>query len=170
MGACGFASTDERQGVLGYAHWVVVSEDDEQATFEVGGAQGEVVVAIAFGIGLGGIHVAFAVHDFIIAPVDDRTSGYTALEDIVVGKHEVGGHEAAVAPSVYTQTVGVDIGQGAQEVNTFHLVAHFFGTELAEGDVFKITSAFIATSVVEHEYHVAQLGHVEFPSAGHVVP
>ena len=80
MSACSFASTDERQGVLGNAYWVVVSKNDEQATFEVSGTQGEIVVTITFGIGLGRIHVAFAVHYFVVSPVDDRTAGYSYFE------------------------------------------------------------------------------------------
>ena len=107
MGACSFASTDERQGVLGNAYWVVVSKNDEQATFEVSGTQGEIVVTITFGIGLGRIHVAFAVHHFIIAPVDDRTSGNSDLEDIRIVCHERYGHKSSVAPSVYSKSVGI---------------------------------------------------------------
>ena len=104
--------TEEGQAVLEQASTVVVTYNHLQTAFEVLGLVEQTAGGIAFGILLRSVHIAFAIHHLIEAPVDDRTAGHTDLEDIGLSTHEVGGHESAAAPSVHSDAVGIYIGQG----------------------------------------------------------
>ena len=79
---------------------------------------------IAFRIVLRTVHVAFAIHDLVVTPVDHRTAGDSHLEDLRIRTHQVSCHKTAVAPPVHADAVGIDIRKGFQELDTFYLVRH----------------------------------------------
>ena len=100
--ACIFGSAEEHERMLQNAGGVVVAYDDLQTTFQVFGTIDEARSCVAFGVGLWRFHIAFAIHHFVVFPVEDGTTGYTDFEDVGVGEHEVGGHESTEAPTVDT--------------------------------------------------------------------
>ena len=122
------AGAHEGEGVLGHTDRVVPAVDDEEAAFEVLGFVEQGCAAVAFRIALWGVHIAFAIHDFIESPVDDRASCYGCLEYIGIGGHEAGGHETAKAPAVHAEAIAIYVGEALEVFDAFQLVFHFFGT------------------------------------------
>lgn len=98
------AAFQERKAVLPYDNGIGIAVYKHQVALQISGFQVEIGRFIPFGVSLRSSHVTLAVHDFIVLPVDDRTSGYAYLENISVCQHEVGRHKTAEAPTVYTYT------------------------------------------------------------------
>ena len=105
------AGIDELDAVLPDNGVVFGAMDDEEAAFEVFGLRGEGIVGIALGILLRGVHIAFAVHDFVPFPVDDRAAGAADFEDFGVGEFHGDGHESAEAPAFDTHAGLIDVGE-----------------------------------------------------------
>ena len=93
------AGLDELDAVLPDDGVVFGAMDDEETTLEVAGLGDEGGGGVAIGVFLGGVHVAFAVHDFVPLPVDDGAAGAGDLEDFGVGEFHGDGHEAAEGPA-----------------------------------------------------------------------
>ena len=167
---CVHTGFHERQGVLGHASVVVVVVDNHQVAFEVGSQVLQVALLVTIRIGLRCVHIAFAVHHLIVAPVDDGSACHAHLEDFGVAQHQGRGHVAAEAPSVYADAAAVHVGQRLEEFDAFHLVLALLDAEVAEGAVLKLQAAVRTAAVVHGEEDVAFVGHVEVPAAGGVVP
>ena len=69
-----------------------------------------------------------------------------------------GRHEAAIAPAVATDAVGVDVRQGLQPFDANHLVAHLELAALAVDALLKGLATVGGTTVVEGEDEEAFLG------------
>ena len=147
--------------MLGHAGTVVVIVDDEQMSLQIACKVLQVRFLVALGITLRGVHVAFAVHDFIIAPVDDRSAGNTYFEYLRITEHQGGGHVSAKTPAMNTNTFTVHIRQALQEFNAFYLVFSLFYAETTEGDVLKFQPAVFTAAVVKSEHDVAFIRHVD---------
>ena len=156
--------------MLRHAGIVMVVMDNQQMAFQLSGEVSQVTFLVTFGIRFRGVHIAFAVHNLIVAPVDDRASGNTDFEYLRIAEQQGGGHVAAETPSVYTDALTVYIGQGFQELDAFHLVFALFDAEMAEGGVLKFQSAVAAATVVDGKHDIAFVGHVSIPSACTVLP
>ena len=94
----------ERKAVLPYDNGIGIAMYKHQVALQISSFQVEIGRFIPFGVGLRGSHVTFSVHDFIVLPIDDRTSGHAYLENISVRQHEVGRHKTAEAPTMYAYT------------------------------------------------------------------
>lgn len=127
----------KRQGVLWHAGIVMIVVNNQQVTFQLTGKILQVTFFVAFRIAFRCVHIAFAVHHFIITPVDYRTSGNAYFEYLRVTEHQGGSHVTSKAPSMYADALAVYVGEGFQEFNAFHLIFAFFDTETAEGGIFK---------------------------------
>ena len=86
VGACVDAGLHEREGVLRYAGIVMVVVDDEQVAYEGTGQTVKVTFGIAVGVALRGVHVALAIHHFVVAPVYNGSAGYTHFEEVGVAE------------------------------------------------------------------------------------
>ena len=139
-------------------------------TFQLSGKVLQITFFVAFRIAFRSVHVTFAVHHFVISPVDDRSACYAYLEYFGVAEQQGSGHVASEAPSVYTDAVSVYVGEGFQKFNAFHLVFAFFDAEAAEGGVFEFQSTVGTAAVVEGEHDIAFVSHIDIPSAGAVQP
>ena len=102
----------------------LLTVDNLKTTLEVLGLVEQAGLGISLGVGLRGVHITLAIHHLIVFPVDDRTSCHAYLERLRMAAHQVGRHESAEAPSVHTDTVGIDVGQRLQIGHTRHLVSH----------------------------------------------
>ena len=100
---------------------------------------------------MGRFHIALAVHGFVVFPVEDGTAGDTDFEDFGVGEHEVRRHESAEAPTVHTDAGGVDIGEGAEVFDAFHLVGDLNAAEVAVGAAFELETAIARSAIVENK-------------------
>ena len=96
-----------------------------QTAAQILGLAQQTACLVAFGIFLGRVHIALAIHDLVVLPIDDRTACHAHLERLGIGAHEVGGHESTETPTVHADAVGIHIGKGFQESHTRHLVGHF---------------------------------------------
>ena len=86
LSACLDTGVEERQTMLGYHRRVVVPRDNLQLTFQILGFAYETDLGIAFGIILGGAHIALTIHHLIPLPVDDGASGHSNFKHVgVVG-------------------------------------------------------------------------------------
>ena len=83
---------------------------------------------------------------------------------------QVGRHEAAVAPSVYTDTVGIHVRKRFQIFHTFHLVGHFIDAQVTVDHAFESESPVGRAPVVDRENHVAALCHIDIPASYTVLP
>ena len=164
------AGFQEGVGHLGDTDGIVAAMDDEQAALQVAGLLQEAAVLISLGVALGGVHVALAVHHFVVFPIGDGATGHTHLEHVGIGEHQVGGHESAITPAVYTETVNVHVGQTLEEIDSLQLVFHLLHAQLAEGAVLERQATVAASAIINGEHHVTLLGHVDVPSAHVVVP
>ena len=74
------AGFQEAQAVLPYNHRVDVAVDHQEVSFQVACLQFHVGILISFGIILRTVHIPFAIHDLVVAPVDHRTACNAHLE------------------------------------------------------------------------------------------
>ena len=109
------AGFHERKGVLRHASIVVVVMDNHQMSLQVTRQVFQVALLVPFRVALRSVHVAFAVHHFVISPVDDRTAGYTYFKDLGIAEEEGSGHVSAKTPAVYSDAVSVDVREAFQE-------------------------------------------------------
>ena len=147
-----------------------MSVDNLKTPLEVLGLVEQAGLGISLGVGLRGVHITLAIHHLIVFPVDDRTSCHAYLERLRMAAHQVGRHESAEAPSVHTDTVGIDVGQRLQVGHTRHLVSHLHFAQLAEGGLLECLSSPLTAPVVQDEHQVALGSHVGFPSTQAPVP
>ena len=148
VGAGVYTSFHERQGVLRHASVVMVVMDNQQMTFQLTREVFQVAFLVTFRIGFRCVHIAFAVHHFIISPVDDRTTGYAYFEYFRVTEQQGSGHVPSKAPAVHADASAVYVREGFQEFDTFYLVFAFFNAEATEGGVLKLQSAVTAATIV----------------------
>ena len=74
------AGTEETDAVLRDTSGVIGANDHFQASFQISGSQLSGWRSCSLRVGLWSIHVAFAVHYFVVSPVDDRAAGYSYFE------------------------------------------------------------------------------------------
>ena len=158
------AGIDKELRVLPDDRGVNGTMDKQEASLEVGSTQGEVCLLIAFGVFLRAIHIAFAVHDLVASPVGDSTASDTYLEDFGVCEHQVRSHEATIAPACDPDTVGIDIGEGLEEVHALHLVCHLVLTEVAMDDLLKGSTTVRRATTVDGEDDEALRSHIKVPA------
>ena len=139
-------------------------------TFQLAGKVFQIAFFVAFRVAFRCIHIAFAVHHFIIPPVDYRASGNAYFEYFRVTEHQGGSHVSSEAPSVYADAFAVYVGEGFQEFNAFYLVFTFFDAKMAEGGIFKCQSTVAAATIVDGKHDIAFTCHVCVPSACAVLP
>ena len=82
------AGFHERKGVLRHAGIVVVVMDNHQMSLQVTRQVFQVALLVPFRVALRSVHVAFAVHHFVISPVDVRTAGYTYFKDLGLAEED----------------------------------------------------------------------------------
>ena len=99
----------ESQAVLPNNNRIDISVDQQQMSLQITCFQFQVGIPITFRIVLRTVHIALAIHNLVVAPVDHRTTGNPHFEQFRIRTHQVRRHKAAVAPSVHTDTVGIDI-------------------------------------------------------------
>ena len=145
----------ERQGMLGHARVVVVVVDDEQVPLQLAGQLFEVTACVAFGIGLWRIHVALAVHHFVILPVDDRPAGHAHLVKVGIAQQQARGHVSAKAPAVHADAVTVHVGQRLQPFGRLGLVFGLLDTQVTERAVLEGQSPVGTATVVDGEQDVS---------------
>ena len=172
VGLCASFGTcvDERQGVLGNNRRVVHTDDNLQFALEVLGHRDERTSLDTLLVGVGSAHVSLAIHHLIPSPVDDRTSSHSHLEHVGIVGHKRYGHKSAIAPSVHTKSVGIDIRQRLEIIHTLHLVEHLHLAELVPCGLLKLQSAVFAATVVEDEDDISLLCHVCLPRAAIPMP
>src|SRR5699024_5266449 len=117
-----------------------------------------------------GIHIAFSVHHFVIPPVNDGTAGHAHFKYLGIAKEKGSGHVTAKAPTVYSDTVPIDVGEAFQEFGSFHLVSSFFDSQLAESNILKIESPIAASTSVYGKHDVTFVGHIDIPASCTVLP
>ena len=139
-------------------------------SFQIAGKVFQVALFVPFRITLWGIHIAFSVHDFIISPVDDRTTCNAYLEYLGIAEQQCRSHVTTETPAVHTDAVAIYIRQTFQEFHTFHLVFSFFNAKMSESSIFKFQSAVVTSTVVEAEHDVTFVGHVDIPATCTVLP
>ena len=159
------ASLEETEAVLPNNHRVYIAVNQQEAAAQVLSLELQVGILIALGVFFRMIHIAFAVHDFIVAPVDDRAAGDSHFENIRIRTHQVSRHKAAIAPAVHADAVFVDEGLRLQELDTLHLVGHFIDTQVAVDNCLEGMSPVCRTPTIYREYRIAAPCHVNIPTA-----
>ena len=154
------AVLDEDEAVLPHHHGVGGAVDHQEFAFELVGLVFEAAQLVAFGVLFGSVHVTLAVHDFVILPIQHGTACHAYLKHLRVVDFQRGRHEAAIAPAVAADAVGVDVGQGLQPFDAHHLVAHLKLTALAVDALFKSLATVGGATVIEGENEEAFLGKV----------
>ena len=149
---------------LGHDGAVLVVVDDEQVTAQFSSLIDQRIGSVAFGVVLGRAHIAFAIHHLVAAPVEYGTTADAYLERFGIVEHHVGGHEAAVTPSVDADAVGIDIGQGLEVGDALHLVEGLDLAEVVPDSLFESKATVVRTASVDSEYHVSAIGHVAVPA------
>ena len=159
------ALADEIQAVLPEHGIVDGALTDEQFALQVLGLVDEACFRIALRIALHGIHIALSVHDFVPFPVDYRTACDSDLEDFRIGGHERNSHETAIAPSVYADSVLVDVRKCHELADTCNLVSHFSLSAVVLDGLLIFCTPVFCTPVVLDIDDIAVLCHIELPKA-----
>ena len=162
------AFPDEAQTVLPDHYRVYCALADKELALQGCSLVDEAGLCISFRIDVRMVHVPFAIHHFVPFPVYYRTTCNGDLEYVRVIGDERNGHETAVAPSVYADSVLVHIWQSHEHLHSFHLVCHFCLSALAVDGLFECKSAVFCSSVILDIDQVSSLSHVHFPSARNV--
>lgn len=160
-----YAALDEAEAVLPHHGVVHGALADEELALEVLGLSDEGSGLEAFRVGLGVVHVALSVHDFIPFPVYDRAAGHAHLEHVRIGGEEADGHEAAVAPAVYANPGGIHVRQAAEPVDAHHLVFHLGEAAAAVDGLLEGGAAVLCAPVVLDIDQITLLGHEHLPHA-----
>ena len=154
------AVLDEDEAVLPHHHIVGGAVDHQELAFQLVGLVLEAGELVTLGVLLGRVHVTLAVHDLIVFPIQHRTARHADLEHLGVVDLQRGRHEAAIAPAVAADAVGVDIRQGLQPVDAHHLVAHLELAALTMDALLEGLATVGGATVVEGEDEEAFLGEV----------
>ena len=127
----------KRQGVLWHAGVVMIVVNNQQVTFQLTGKILQVTFFVAFGLLFWCIHIAFAVHHFIITGRLPDTPA-TPAEYLRVTEHQGSSH-ADLQNSIRVRRCARCLRRRREfrEFNAFHLIFAFFDTEMAEGGIFK---------------------------------
>ena len=139
-------------------------------TFQLTREVFQVAFLVTFRIGFRCVHIAFAVHHFIISPVDDGATGYAYFEYFRVTEQQGSGHVPSKAPTVHADASAVYVREGFQEFDTFYLVFAFFNAEATEGGVLKLQSAVTAATIVDRKHDIAFVGHIRVPATCAILP
>ena len=85
--------------------------------------------------------------------------------------HEGGGKEATEAPSIDSQAIGIDIGEGLEVFHTGHLVFHRIGSQVSVDHTLEGEASVLGTAIVQGEDKVLLiLGQGEHPRVGGSIP
>ena len=109
------------------------------------------------------VHVAFAVHDLVPLPIDDRAAGDGHLEHVGIVGDEADGHETAVAPAVDADAVLVHVRELHQAAEARHLVGHLGLAALAVDGALEFRALVGGATVVLDIDEIALLGHEHLP-------
>ena len=145
------AVLDEDEAVLPHHHRVGGAVNHQELAFEFVGLVFEAHQFIAFRVLLGRVHITLAVHDLVVLPIQHGTACHAHLEHLGVVDLQRGRHEAAIAPAVAADAVGIDVGQGLQPVDAHHLVAHLELAALAVDALLEGLATVGGATVVEGE-------------------
>ena len=137
--------------MLWYYDRVIQSDDDLKLTLQVFSLGQKRGLSIAFWIGLWGIHVTFSIHNLIPFPVNYWSTSHCYLEDIRIIGDKRDCHETAKGPSVYADTVLINVWKRLKILHTFHLILHFLLSKMAESCLFESLSTVITASVVQYK-------------------
>ena len=159
------AFADEAEAVLPYDYRVDCSLTDEKLALEILRLVDEAGLCKSFRVSVRMVHVSFSIHDLIPFPVDYRASCNSHLEYVRVVCDERYGHESAIAPAVYSDTVLVDIRKVHEHIDSYHLVGHLCLSALSVDGLLELETTVLSTSVVLYIYEVSTLCHVHLPSA-----
>ena len=154
------AVLDEDEAVLPHHHGVGGAVDHQELAFKLVGLVLKAGQLVAFGVLLWCVHVALAVHNLIVLPIQHGTASHAHLEHFGVVDLQRGRHEAAIAPAVAADAVGVDIREGLQPIDAHHLVAHLKLAALAVDALLEGFATVGGATVVEGEDEEAFLGEV----------
>ena len=69
---CGIYRLSVNDSVCAAVSVIVVVMDNEQIDLQLSGKVLQITFFVAFRIAFRGVHITFAVHHFVISPVDDR--------------------------------------------------------------------------------------------------
>ena len=155
----------EAQTMLPYDHRVNSTLADKQLALEILGLVDEACLCISFRITFRMIHIAFSIHHLVPFPVDYRTACYSYLEDVRIICDQRYGHESAVAPSMYSDTLLVDIWKLHQHLHSFDLVCHFRLTALTVDRLLEVQTSVLRAPVILDIDEIAALCHVHLPPA-----
>ena len=159
------AFPDKAQAVLPDDDRVYDSLADEKLAFEVLRLGDEAGLSISVSIFFRITHISLTVHHFVPLPVNDRTAGNTDFEYLRIVGYQGYGHETAVAPSMHSYSVGINVRQFHQSPHADHLVGHFGLTALSPDCLFVVQTSVGSAPVVLDIDNIASLGHVHFPAA-----
>ncbi len=129
-----------------------------------------VSILVAFGVFVWSIHVAFAIHHLVEAPVNYRTTGNANLEYFILLKHHLGSHKTAKAPSVHTNSSRINVRQLKEVLNATHLIGHLVYTKVAVNNAFEIEATICRTTIINGEHDVSLLSHMVVPKPGSTKP
>ena len=68
------------------------------------------------------------------------------------------------------EAIGINVGQGLEEIHALHLILHFLGAEVAVGGLLELAASVATATVVEDEDDESLLRHVGLPTAQAIVP
>ena len=139
------------KAVLPHHHGIGGAMDHQELAFELVGLVLKAGQFVTFGVLLWSVHVTLAVHDLVVLPVEHRAASHAHLEHLGVIHFQRGRHEAAIAPAVAADTVGVDVRQGLQPFDARELVMHFKLAALAVNALLKGLTTVGGATVVEGE-------------------
>ena len=71
---------------------------------------------------------------------------------------------------MHSDTVGIDVGQGLQEIHTLHLVEHLHISKMTVRTALKVETTVTASTTVNDEEDIVAVGHIVFPGPGLIVP
>ena len=156
--------------MLPHYHRIDIPMYHQQMAFQITGLQFQVRVLITFRIILRAIHITLAIHNLVIAPVNNRPSGHAHLKDLRISQHQVRCHKTAITPAMYPDTVGIHIRQRFQELDTLHLVRHLIDTQITMNHALKSMSTICRAAAIHGKHHITSLCHIEVPTTSPVLP
>ena len=95
--------------VLRHYDRVYIAMDIEDIALQILDIVGYKVVLIALRVFLRGIHITFAIHNFIEFPINHSASCYCSSEGARVAIHKGGGEETSEAPTIDNHTLAIYI-------------------------------------------------------------
>ena len=87
---------------------VACAVDEQEIALEAFGIGDWRTFAVAFGVVLWGVHVAFLIDGVVESLVGNEGYGYAGVEHVGIAEHAVEGLAAAAAPSCHADAAEVD--------------------------------------------------------------